>query len=988
MTPRSVLTISAVAGLFGLYVVYALAMNAVIGVRVLETRRTVSLLPPKPPVEATQMAETWLSAEAPWARDAQYRVRSHGAFIYYQSWEHLPSESSEPDNSVRFAPFAVLWSKPSERPYAIVSPSARVKFARGFSLTSPDTGRVVGGMMIGDVSIHGPDGLVITGRDFFYSEEAMKIWSDYPVEFQLGEHRGSAGSIQIDVLIDREAVSREEFAIAGFRNLTLRNKVKLYLQPEDDSQGTGEILVECERTLDYDTETRTATFEKDVVMTRPTGGGTFDRLTAAKLKLVFDPAPNHVAAKVDSASASTEDANPFRGFDTGLSFNRLQALGPGLVLTSDLRRLRAEMEQLVYSQVDRLTILRDSRYVNVRMGETLVLAPEISIKQDSTGEVRGLQCDGAGELRAFDPQTGEPTLRAQWGRRLRVTPENDSAVYLIELERQAVVSQPEDGLGLTAEFLRLWVSQNGDAATASPSGSPEGWSGSNLVPQRMLAIENVGFRSENLSGGTRRLEIWFDESPAANESGRTVSSRNAATNILNQEPASSSAGLSLRQPPIHAVARPEAPQAAPPRLDADLIRVQVLRGATGERAWVKQVVTSGNVVMQQDDPRGGDALRVEGDLLEVENPDLSNERQIVHVYGKPARILNGDMSLDGNQLHLDRGANKAWVSGPGVMRKLVDSNLDGLQLDRPEMLNVWWKEQMVFDGRKANFFQDVRAQLGASDLLCQEMEVSLSRQIDFGEGASPSGTERQRVEIDALTCKYSVEIESRVFEESHVVEIRQGKFGELDYRRESGKTVLKGPGTLWYWKAGNSNRSGLAPRNEVAVNRPLRAREGGWEFLEVNFSGHVDGNLNSRMTSFQNGVEVIFGPVPKFLDRLAVDELPVEGGWIRSRTLDVVLHPKTEAAPDWVELRATGNVELEGRGSGDRSFYARADMLTYDESKKMYRLRTLGQQRVTFWQDNPNNRKESSRVEAKVAEFFPESFKLKLDGVTSFEGVQ
>src|SRR5690606_31599365 len=114
-------------------------------------------------------------------------------------------------------------------------------------------------------------------------------WSDYPVEFQLGRHRGSAGSIQIDVTIDRSAVSREEFAVSGIRNVTLRHKVRLHLAPDENDPTAGEIEIACERTLDFDTEINTATFEKDVVVTRPTGPGEIDRLTCNKLKLVFEP---------------------------------------------------------------------------------------------------------------------------------------------------------------------------------------------------------------------------------------------------------------------------------------------------------------------------------------------------------------------------------------------------------------------------------------------------------------------------------------------------------------------------------------------------------------------------------------------------------------------------------------------------------------------------------------------------------------------------
>src|SRR5690606_20496023 len=110
-------------------------------------------------------------------------------------------------------------------------------------------------------------------------------------------------------------------------------------------------------------------------------------------------------------------------------------------------------------------------------------SPEISIKQDADNEVEGMQCNGNGEMRAYHEQSGELQIQAQWGRQLRVTPEPESGTFLIQLERHAVVNQPEAEFSLSADEIRMWVRQTQKTGSEpTPAGSPtsEGWQGSHM----------------------------------------------------------------------------------------------------------------------------------------------------------------------------------------------------------------------------------------------------------------------------------------------------------------------------------------------------------------------------------------------------------------------------------------------------------------------------------------------------------------------------
>lgn len=1010
------ITVSATAGLFGLYVAYALATNAMIGERNATSHQTINLRPPAP-IETTELAQAFLAVDAPWARDANYRVHTHNSYIYFQEFEQQKWESDDPINSIRFSPFAMLIRSSHDRPYSAVCRSAHVKFAHEFGITNPDTGRPIGGALIGDVRIQGPDGLVLTGKDFHYSEESMRIWSDQDVAFRIGGHRGHAGGIQLDVTIDPKKVSRDEFAVSEIRNITLRNDVQLILVPEEGGPQAEEITINCERTLDYDTNLRTATFEKNVVVSRPTGSNQTDTLHCDKLIVVFEPEsdsgdPNHSHDPPESGGESA----PFAGFDSRLKFSRLLARGSRVIFDSQKDNLHAEMDQLLYSAEDRQAVLSALQYVHVQQAETTIACPEIVILQDAHGKVHSLWCRNAGELQHVDPNTRQRDLVARWARQLRVTPEEGTGLHLIELERHAAVFQPQEKVDLSAEYIRLWVRQNeaGNAATASDAASGGPWRGSKVIPERMLALENVRFHSEDLQGTTRRLEAWFQEEtspldltaqPQPLTEPQSASRPDDTTPQLSPQnvqraqysvaderalptiaPRTPSAG---RQPFRRARA-PErtaestsssnrARPSEPMQVSAEHIRLNVVRNPETGRSHVRQVITTGNVNLRQAGKTGDSSLKIEGDKIEVENSDESNVNQIVHVYGKPARIINPEMNLSGNKLHLDRRSNKAWVTGPGVMQTFVDSDLDGNKLAVPSALNVWWKQQMVFDGRTANFYEDVRTQLEQSSVFCQEMQVVLSRRIDFQE----EGT-RQNTDIDSLICKYSVELESRKFVDEKLDEVRQGRFNELKYRRDTQKTHITGPGYFTLWRTARRNRNKPGATERAAANRSLRIREKQWESLHVDFSGDVDGNLSSQFTRFEDKVSVLYGPVGKLLDRLNLDDLPVEGGWMRCDTLDVAIHPQTKTQESWIELFADGNVNLEGRGQNNQTYYARSESLSYDESKATYRLTSDGIQSASIWIRTPG--KDDSGVNAKTIVFRPEDMHLETDGTTRFEG--
>ncbi len=202
------ITFTAGALLTGFYSIYAMVLRPVVetpGLAPVAASETVPA--PPPPRQGVEMAERYLASQR-WAAKAKYVIRTEEAFVYFEEWEDL--ENSE---AARFTPFAMIYTtknrEPDEEPITVISDSAYVRFARKFSITTPDPGRVVGGKLEGNVQIRGNNNLQVLGRNFVFNEQAMRIWCDNHVDFVYGPHKGNGHGLQIELIPDPVARARK-----------------------------------------------------------------------------------------------------------------------------------------------------------------------------------------------------------------------------------------------------------------------------------------------------------------------------------------------------------------------------------------------------------------------------------------------------------------------------------------------------------------------------------------------------------------------------------------------------------------------------------------------------------------------------------------------------------------------------------------------------------------------------------------------------------
>jgi hypothetical protein len=579
MFNRLLFTFATAACLTGAFAVYAVLTRPLVDVPDLPatsadtTRHAIA----HRPAENVRVAETYLSEQS-WAAQSQYMLRSGQTFIYTQKWEH-----DEGDPRIRFFPFAMVWLQKDkegrETAMSLVSDSAQLKFASAFDEFNPNPGRVVGALLDGDVQVKGPDGLAIVGKQFVFDESAPSLISTNPVQFQYGSHYGRGRTLNMKLIPAEGPPGRDRPHVSGVRTIRLGSGtdpseyVRLNVRlPQQGQPGRGEprqeeqkpVKIQCSGDLEYDVAMRTASFSKSVRAYRWTGATDFDALDCDELWLQFEPVPaKSVATAVANAGTPEHHANaggnaeskpepdpagagprPYQHVDTDLTFRRLIATGKLVVVRSTQNDLRAQMNRLDYDAIDRRLLLNDPRGVYVLYNDSALTVPAVDIRFRADNSLQEVLCQGTGRLERIGSETNDTVFVATWAGRLRKSTDPANGLDLIELQRQAYISQPRSRTALGAESIRLWLEPmgpialgvstgpgdsaatvNGTADTASTDNtSADKTTAGNPAkpppevqpqPKWLIAEQHVALVSPKLEARTDQLEVRFIEQSTA-----------------------------------------------------------------------------------------------------------------------------------------------------------------------------------------------------------------------------------------------------------------------------------------------------------------------------------------------------------------------------------------------------------------------------------------------------------------------------------------
>lgn len=654
--------------------------------------------------------------------------------------------------------------------------------------------------------------------------------------------------------------------------------------------------------------------------------------------------------------------------------------------------------------------------VSVTRNGSNLHAPRIEAQLDlaAPNPLPSLLCVGKGELTYVDEKTDRPAFRALWKKQLSKKFDPEANLDLIELDDDAVFGQPDRMTGLSADLIKIWLvpiafglpGRGDESARESSTPEPE--------PKRLLASGAVVFKSPQLViERTNELDIQFDEDGTAfrasagrasvsqfrrerrlEERGVRKDRLEPGSTILNTQTKQSRSALSssaltltsaveARRPPLSAayansggrigskspqvgfanipaipdgrlgpaVEIPSETSNEPIVVRANRIFVRLQRIADQAEPAVRDVNSEGKVTVTQERKPGEKPMRLQGDRVDVKTESVKGE--IVHVLGTPALIHDRGFEIEGRNIHLDRGSNRAWVSGGGRLSLEIpaDTKIPGTETNLQRNLIVRWDESMNFDGLAAAFLGRVEAKLGLGKMHCEQMVVRLANRLSFQADSFEANPTLQSVH-----CRENVSFENSAYLEKNVVEVYRGRVSEFTVNYASGDVVAQGPGQIRTWQRQKKKNERVLD-DAIQANRPILVEVTAWDYIGVQFEGRLKGRFDGQTTghltrqeaTVNDRVEVVYGPVKSPSELIDSDNLPSRAGTIRCDKLQVINHPagnhptSDRMTTEYRELIGTGNTEIEGLVDG-RRFTASADKIIYDGSKGLYVLRADGRQ--------------------------------------------
>jgi len=989
MFNRLVLTFATAVSLIGLYALYSVAMDRVVVIAIPPQQTVDEFRDAERPAENVRVAATYIPARRwAYATESKYMLHVDQAFVYTDSWSRDESSGKH----IKFIPFAMVWvstnKQGQEQAVSIVCESAQLEFAAAFDEWNQTPGRVVGAVLNGAVEISGPDGLAINGHHFIFSESGLSLLTTNPVSFRYQSHRGSAARMSMKLLAAEGLPGMDRPHVFGVESIRLiagypsdpKNPfqyVKLKAQLPDDSKP---VNVQCANDLEYSVDTNTAVFTKDVRVWHGKEKA-YNSLNCETLTMQFIPkkAATEETAEAEPENPPTaEKSVEYQKLERNLEFSWLEAVGaPGkkVQIHSDVQKMTAYLTRLTYNAESRVLTMssegpRDN--VQIRRERSELLAPKIEAQFGEKNSLETLICRGPGELKLVDEKTGRLAFQATWQKQLTKRTDDATRLDLVELESGAQFLLRDRLTGLGAELIKVWLvptASSGNmmfgapATTSDESKAPE-----TPEPKRLLAQNEVVLKSpEMLIERTNELDIQFVDSPPDGSLGPPIEipyEGNTKSPAIPQMAANKSA--------------------VPIVVSADRIGVQLRRAAgSTQPASLSEGHFEGKVRVTQIRKKGERPLSLEGDRVDLQNE--ADKQEVVHLHGRPAIIRDRGYEIEGKDIFLDRGANRAWVSTSGTLKLPVppETIIPGLDSNANRDLRIRWDESMNFDGLDAKFLGRVEAKLGMGTMRCEQMVVQLTERISFQSESfdtTPS--------VNTIHCHENVKFENSTYLDKKVIDTYRGHVSEFVLNLAKGEVTAQGPGFVQAWQRQQKKDSTLAAHDAIQANRPIAVEVAVWDYTRAQFEGKLKGSFDGQATgrttrrraTVDDRVEVIHGPVEQPLEELNPDKLPSRAGTIRCDQLQLVNHLATEKnAKEYRELVGLGNAEVEGQVRG-RWFTASADEISFDGSTNQYVMRAHGNHLVRLAGDGING------PPAKRVRFNPDTRKLDINGAAEGAG--
>jgi len=873
----------------------------------------------------------------------------------------------------------------ARRPIVMRAPQGAIlQFDRPLDIAKAQFGRVIGGRLAGEITIFSPeskpganDAMRLSTRNVQIDPE--RAFTPHDVEFSYGSSYGRGRDLTIYLLQSEKIASgKSATPIGGVRALQLSHVEKLHL--EMDSPGlmpAGEqpdaavaasparpnppLEVRCKGPLVYDFQQKIIAVDDRVELTRLNPTGPPDRLLCSKLMLYLAPPAGVETGGADKLQTPGEAATPKSAeADITSKLYRVVAVGSPVALEAPSSSTFVVATRIDYSPPTRRLSLESgegARQVVLEREQDKFEARALEAEMAADGKRLGrLWAAGPGRLRLTHTQEGKPeTIAAQWEKELRIRPHENNQV--ISLVRSAAVEFSGNG-SFAADEMHIWVLEvEGEDSRAG--GSAANKSGDTaILPDRLLAVGHVQVDSPQLRATTDRLEAWFVDAPLPPENKKQP--QTPATPQPAPLQAAAPQPAPLRAPVAGPPGVPPAPMPLPQEPEepvqkfsvvGELVQMQIARD--GQRTALEDLTISGGVeIVETPVPGSTEApLRIKGDTLQLRDGATDNAK--LEVRGQPAEVSARGLTMTGPSIHLHRGENRLWIDGPGKATLPVPSEKKSIEPPPPveaEMMNVFWRRSMTFDGTTAVLVGEVQATSKTQRALSETLEVTLARPIDFSNPEPQGETDVARLRFDG-----GVDLENTTLDPlGERTSVEQLQVRNLSIDRKTGALKADGPGWLTSIRKGGAESLTTGP-GQVGAPLPLTASDGGeLTHLHIEFRGGISGDTNKHDISFHDQVRAIYASVKDWdtritmrdLDRAGLAALGEKGVLLSSDRLTVreMTMPVASTGQKWIEMEASGRTLVEGH-----TFTARAERISYTTDKEQLVLQGDGRNDAELW---------------------------------------
>jgi len=783
-------------------------------------------------------------------------------------------------------------------------------------------GRIQYGRLVGDIVVRsdmrepGPqDDLLLTTRDLYMNEDLIR--TEEKVEMQLGPHWGRGRVLEIRLMaVERGRASMGGPQIGGIDSLEILHDVRAQLESgsvslfgepanSESPQPGPPVKIANQGRFRFDFANKMASFFDRVQVVQQQANGERDHLFCDELNLYFADEKETVDLATNKSQSLTSVAEKTHSLAT-LRPGSIEAKGGEngpVVLEAPSRRVSADCNRMWLDLDTRRAIFEDKDEVILKYNGSEIHAPMVRYQaplRDSSQRIGTLLAAGSGWIRAVTENKGSQSFEVRWTDSMRLERVDGQAVLSLRGRPRLDMV----GMGtLWANHLKVALRER------KMDGSEDDLLPGDVVPQRIVASGLVGIDSPELSGKVHHLDVRLDYQPTDLQ----LVAGNQRKSIGKRRVHDSRA--------YHVVGN----------------QLNVLLTVRDRRPEVTHIGVEDNVLFREMST-GSDKsqpLVVQAQRLNVKNADTPNAE--IDLEGQPATVTAAGMTIHAETLLLNRGTSRATIKSPGQLELPMDRDLSGKQLTAPEPLTIRWQREMELDKDRITFRGQVIARTADGVLNTERLVAVLTDPVNF-DGA----TQQRRTEVEQIECWEGVQAEIQQRDASGVTSKQWLELESIKVNQRTGNIEGVGPGEMEsvHLSAGGNPMSRFPSANGSMSRGSQRLG-----YLYVDFRRGVRGNLHNREIEVFGDAHAIYGPIDSWNQKLRIELSGTPGPgtvWIKSDRLGVAENPLSRPTRNGgfgaAELKARGNVTIEGPYKENGTFTATADRADYDQLKSQFVL--------------------------------------------------